>query len=79
MTKKILDATCGSRTIWFNKSHPAAIYCDARDEEYTGIWKSTNRDSERTCFVHPDIQFFGHHSGKKSQTFWGCFMKLMEE
>lgn len=19
---------------------------------------------------------FGHHSGKKSQTFWGCFMKL---
>lgn len=56
MTKKILDTTCGSRTIWFNKSHPAAIYCDARDEEYTGIWKSTNRDSERTCVVHPDIQ-----------------------
>ena len=42
-TKKILDATCGSRTIWFNKNHPAAIYCDARDEEYTGIWKNTNR------------------------------------
>lgn len=165
MTKKILDATCGSRTIWFNKSHPAAIYCDARDEEYTGIWKSTNRDSERTCVVHPDIQcdftdlpfsdntfslvvfdpphlrrvgenawmrkkygqlgenwremlhdgfqecmrvlkpdgvlifkwaetqipaadvweaigerpLFGHHSGKKSQTFWGCFMKLVGE
>jgi hypothetical protein len=19
---------------------------------------------------------FGHHSGKRSQTFWGCFMKL---
>lgn len=37
MTKKILDVTCGSRTIWFNKKHPAAIYCDARDEEYTGI------------------------------------------
>lgn len=165
MTKKILDATCGSRTIWFNKNHPAAIYCDARDEVYTGIWKSTNRASERTCVVHPDIQcdftdlpfldntfslvvfdpphlrrvgenawmrkkygqlgenwremlhdgfqecmrvlkpdgvlifkwaetqipaadvwaaigerpLFGHHSGKKSQTFWGCFMKLMEE
>lgn len=55
MTKKILDATCGSRTIWFNKNHPAAIYCDVRDEEYTGIWKSTNRNSERTCVVHPDI------------------------
>lgn len=21
---------------------------------------------------------FGHHSGKKSNTFWGCFMKLEE-
>nr|DAH85082.1 MAG TPA: putative AdoMet-dependent methyltransferase [Caudoviricetes sp.] len=43
MTKKILDVTCGSRTIWFNKNHPAAIYCDVRDEECTGVWKSINR------------------------------------
>ena len=55
MTKKIHDVTCGSRTIWFNKNHPAAIYCDVRDEECTGVWKSTNRDSERTCIVHPDV------------------------
>lgn len=55
MTKKILDVTCGSRTIWFNKNHPAAIYCDVRDEECTGVWKSTNRDSERACIVHPDV------------------------
>lgn len=55
MTKKILDVTCGSRTIWFNKNHPAALYCDVRDEECTGVWKSTNHDSERTCIVHPDI------------------------
>lgn len=38
--KKILDVTCGSRTIWFNKHNPAAIYCDIRKEELTGIWKS---------------------------------------
>lgn len=162
MNKKILDVTCGSRTIWFDKNHPAAIYCDTRDEEYTGVWKSTNQDSERTCIVHPDVvcdftalpfqdnsfslvvfdpphllrvgenawmrkkygklgenwremlhdgfhecmrvlkpdgvlifkwaetqipaadvwaaigerPLFGHHSGKKSQTFWGCFMKF---
>lgn len=37
MTKKILDVTCGSRAIWFNKNHPAAIYCDVRDEECTGV------------------------------------------
>lgn len=165
MEKKILDATCGARTIWFNKQHPAAVYCDMRDEEFSAIWKSTNHNSERKCIVHPDIQcdftdlpfpdnsfslvvfdpphlrrigenawlrkkygklgedwpkmlhdgfcecmrvlkpdgvlifkwaetqipagevwdaigqksLFGHHSGKKSQTFWGCFMKIEEE
>lgn len=159
--KKILDVTCGSRSIWFNKNHPNAIYCDKRDVALTGIWESTNGLSERTCYVHPDIQcdftclpfddnsfslvvfdpphliragdnswmvkkygkldqgweqtiqegfmecmrvlkpdgvlifkwsetqipadklwrvigrkpLFGHHSGKKSKTFWGCFMK----
>lgn len=53
--KKILDVTCGSRTIWFDKNHPAAIYCDRRDEELYGIWKSTKKKSERTCIVHPDV------------------------
>lgn len=164
MEKKILDVTCGSRTIWFDKNHPAALYCDKRDEEYTGIWTSTKRDSERKCIVHPDVvcdftalpfdddtfslvvfdpphlnsggdnawlvkkygrleegweqmlhdgfeecmrvlkpdgvlvfkwsecqipaekvwkaigqrPLFGHHSGKKMNTFWGCFMKITE-
>ena len=32
MEKKILDVTCGSRSIWFNKHHPAAVYCDKREE-----------------------------------------------
>lgn len=54
--KKILNVTCGSRTIWFNKEHPAAIYCDIRKEELTGIWKSGNGQSKRTCYVDPDIQ-----------------------
>lgn len=162
MEKKILDVTCGSRAMWFDKQHPAAIYCDKRDEEIFGIWKSTNRPSQCTCVIHPDIvcdftnlsfednsfslvvwdpphlieaketswmvkkygklddtwpkmlhdgfrecmrvlkpdgvlifkwsehdipaakvwkaigqkPLFGHHSGKKMGTFWGCFMKL---
>ena len=54
--KKILDVTCGSRTIWFNKEHPAAVYCDIRKEELTGIWKSGDGQSERTCYIDPDIQ-----------------------
>lgn len=164
MKKKILDVTCGSRSIWFNKNHPAAIYCDKRRQEFTGIWKSTKKDSERKIIIDPDVlcdftklpfddnsfqlvvfdpphltgaketswlvkkygkldeswpnmlhdgfkecmrvlntdgvlifkwseydipasevwkaigqkPLFGHHSGKKSKTFWGCFMKMEE-
>lgn len=51
--KHILDVTCGSRTIWFDKKHPAALYLDERDCEYTGIWGEN--DSERKCIIHPDI------------------------
>lgn len=162
MEKKILDVTCGSRTIWFDKAHPAAVYCDIRNESYSAIWGSTKNDLERQCVIAPDIQcdftclpfadgtfslvvfdpphlkhvgenawmrkkygalgegwqsmlhdgfrecmrvlkpdgvlifkwsetqipagevwkaigerpLFGHRSGKRSRTFWGCFMKL---
>ena len=165
MEKKIIDVTCGSRTMWFDKNHPAAIYCDRRDEVHNNIWKSTNHKSERQCIIHPDVQcdfthlpfddntfslavfdpphliraketawlvkkygkldeawpdmlhdgfaecmrvlkpdgvlvfkwseydipaekvwkaigqrpLFGHHSGRKSKTFWGCFMKIEGE
>lgn len=30
MTKRILDATCGSRMMWFDKEHPDAVYMDNR-------------------------------------------------
>ena len=154
---KILDATCGSKTIWFDKNNPNVVFCDKRKNSYEGIWKN----SVRKCEIDPDIQcdftampfmdnsfslvifdpphllkagstswlvkkygkldenwesmlrdgfhecmrvlkpdgvlifkwsehdipaekvwkaigqkpLFGHHSGKKSKTFWGCFMK----
>ena len=35
--KKILDVTCGSRTIWFNKSHRYALYADVRQEHYEDL------------------------------------------
>ncbi len=156
--KKILDVTCGARSIWFNKRHPAAVYCDKRREQFQNLWKNagnckleiepdivcdfTNlpfkdnqfsllifdpphltgaketawlvkkygkldenwpkmlRDGFRECmrvlkqdgvlifkWSEYDIPaekvwkaigekpLFGHHSGKKSKTFWGCFMK----
>lgn len=138
--KKILDVTCGSRTIWFDKHHPAALYCDNRQEYETRIWKSRDGTAERVCTVNPHIlnvgdsswlakkygkldqnwpamlhdgfvecmrvlktdgvlifkwaesdipaekvwkaigekPLFGHHSGKRSKTFWACFMKFGE-
>lgn len=54
--KIILDVTCGSRTIWFNKDHPNVVYCDKRKEQHAGIWKSTLNDSKRVCEIAPDIQ-----------------------
>ena len=51
--KKILDCTCGSRGIWFNKHHPDAVYCDQRKE----MWESDygTRTSHRVCDVNPDV------------------------
>lgn len=158
--KLILDATCGSRTIWFNKNHPAALYMDKRVEDFEMTF-GRGHSSKRTLHVAPDVvcdftnmpfadesfwlvvfdpphliganetawlvkkygkldenwpkmlhdgfrecmrvlkphgtlvfkwseydipadkvwtaigekPLFGHHSGKKSTTFWGCFMK----
>ena len=165
MKKKILDVTCGSKTMWFDKHHQGTIYCDKRKESLTGVWKGTNGPSERKCIVDPDVvcdftalpfddnsfslvvfdpphltgaketawlvkkygklddnwpkmlhdgfkecmrvlkpdgvlifkwseydipasqvwkaigqkPLFGHHSGKQSKTFWGCFMKLEDK
>lgn len=52
---RILDATCGARTIWFNKLNPNCLYIDKRIEHGTKIWKSTKNDSERKIDVEPDI------------------------
>lgn len=162
--KKILDMTCGSRSIWFDKHHPAAIYFDKRDEEQT-LYFGKSRTIPHKNVIHPDVQgdftalpfddesfslvvfdpphllkagetawlvkkygkldetwprmihdgfregmrvlkpdgvlifkwsecdipaedvwkaigqrpLFGHHSGRKSKTFWGCFMKEDEK
>lgn len=55
MDKHILDATCGSRTIWFDKNCKEAVYLDKRVEHGTAIWKSTKNDSVRRLDVEPDV------------------------
>lgn len=53
MCKSILDATCGSRSIWFDKNCPSAIYCDIRKEEHIGRFGATG--SERHLNISPDM------------------------
>lgn len=52
MEKKILDVTCGARSMWFNKHHPAAVYCDKRREQYHHLWKSSENC---TLDINPDV------------------------
>lgn len=55
MEKPVLDATCGSRMIWFNKKNDLAMFVDRREMDAEAIWTSTKNDSIRTCTIHPDI------------------------
>ena len=55
MEKLILDATCGSRMIWFDKNNPLALYVDRREEHDTSIWKSENGLEERKLNIIPDV------------------------
>lgn len=48
MSKKILDATCGARMMWFDKDHPDAVYTDKRHEQHLLC-------DGRTFEVNPDI------------------------
>ncbi len=48
MKKLILDACCGSRMFWFNKSHPEAGYMDNRSLEDTLC-------DGRKLIIKPDI------------------------
>lgn len=54
-TKKVLDATCGSRMMWFDKNNPIALYVDRREVDDEAIWKSGDGLSVRRLNIHPDV------------------------
>jgi len=55
--KKILDATCGSRTIWFQKNESHTVYCDKRKEEFEGYFgKNKSHKHHKHLSIEPDIQ-----------------------
>lgn len=46
--KRVLDATCGSRMIWFDKQNPDVLYMDNRE-------LTTTLCDGRILNVHPDV------------------------
>ncbi|MFW5758386.1 MAG: class I SAM-dependent methyltransferase [Bacteroidota bacterium] len=46
--KKILDACCGPRMMWFNKKHPDTLYMDNRVDEFTAC-------DGRKIKINPDL------------------------
>ena len=53
MEKKILDVTCGCRSIWFDKHHPAAVYCDKRTAHFNKVFGATQK--KRVIDIEPDV------------------------
>jgi len=51
VTVRVLDATCGGRSIWIDKDHADAVYADLRirDEGFCG-------HGGRTYSIQPDVQ-----------------------
>jgi hypothetical protein len=53
--KTILDPCCGGRMFWFNRSHPDAVFGDARSESIVVTDRSHDQDGTRTLNIAPDI------------------------
>lgn len=50
----ILDVTCGTRGMWFQKNEPHTIYCDKRSEQWDGEFGRKKRTT-RHLDINPDI------------------------
>jgi len=52
--RPVLDVCCASRSMWFNKQHPAVVYGDIRREVITVTDRSHKADGTRTLRIEPD-------------------------
>lgn len=51
----VLDACCGSRMFWFNRTDPRAIFVDKRREQHE-LTDSSSKGGSRMLIVDPDLQ-----------------------
>lgn len=68
MDKLILDATCGTRSIWFDKTCPDAVFFDQR--EGVVAKKMGTKRYERTMRVSPDIVGDFRHLPFEDESFY---------
>ena len=54
--QQVLDPCCGSRMMWFDKSHPRAIFGDQRNETIVVTDRTHREDGTRTLTINPDVQ-----------------------
>ena len=67
--KVIVDTTCGSRSIWFDKTNRHTVYVDRRDEHHEGVFGKT-QPAHRTLDIHPDVMADFTNLPFKNETFW---------
>ena len=53
--KKILDATCGSRMMWFDKKNPNVLYADIRQFEYEIDRGTPEKPRIQKKSISPDV------------------------
>lgn len=55
MRKPVLDACCGSRMFWFDKSDDRAFFVDKRRESHT-LKDKSSKGGSRELIIDPDFQ-----------------------
>lgn len=54
---RVLDPCCGSRMMWFNRTHPDVVFGDLRSETIVVTDRSHGKvDGTRTLHIKPDIE-----------------------
>ncbi len=66
--KPVLDATCGSKMIWFDPENPLALFVDNRVVENRKIYDG--KDGKRYLTVKPDVVADFKHLPFESESFY---------
>lgn len=66
----VLDACCGSRMMWFDKTDPRAVFVDQRSETLTVTDRTHREDGTRTLVIEPDFLMDFRAMPFPDESFW---------